>query len=154
MKKRQKVPRSPAPKKRRKTGASPRRGNGTFGADNDANLSGRPKTHAEVKEAFRAHTHQAREVLVEIMLDGRKKAADRVKAAAEILNRGWDKPRQTTELTGAGGGPLDVRTRTDMTTAEQHAKLQEIAAQARALVEASGQEARPATGGDAPAASE
>jgi hypothetical protein len=65
------------------------------------NPSGRPKTPQEVKDAFRKHTMEAKDVLVSIMNDAENKAGDRVRAAVTILNRAWGTPEQAVTVAGA-----------------------------------------------------
>ncbi len=65
------------------------------------NPSGRPKIPQEVKDAFREHTMDAKNVLVEIMMDQSQKGGDRVRAAETVLNRGWGTPEQAVSINGA-----------------------------------------------------
>jgi hypothetical protein len=74
---------------------------GKFGPGNKANPGGRPKTPQEVKDAFRAHTHEAKDVLVEVMRDKGAKPSERTKAAEVILNRAWGTPEQAVSVTGS-----------------------------------------------------
>lgn len=57
-----------------------------------------PSMNKELKEAFRDHTMDALETLVEIMLDKRARNFDRVRAAECILDRGWGRPNQQVEV--------------------------------------------------------
>lgn len=72
--------------------------------------AGRPKgavnkATADIKEAAQAYTEQALAVLVEVMQTG-DSAAARVAAANSVLDRGYGKPKQSVEATGANGSAL------------------------------------------------
>ena len=64
------------------------------------NPSGRKMIPAEVKEAFRAHTMEAKDTLLEIMRDKKAKSGDRVRASEVILNRAWGTPEQSVAVSG------------------------------------------------------
>lgn len=63
------------------------------------------KVTADVKEAAQQYTAEAVETLASIM---RLSESDQAKVAAvkEILDRGWGKAKQTSELTGPNGQNL------------------------------------------------
>lgn len=65
------------------------------------NPNGRPIIPEEVKNAFRAHTMEAKDTLVEIMKDKQAKAGDRVRASEVILNRAWGTPEQAIAVSGS-----------------------------------------------------
>lgn len=70
--------------------------------------AGRPsgaktKAGADVREAAQAFTDDAISTLAEIMKDSDNPAAARVAAANALLDRGYGKPKQETELTGDVG---------------------------------------------------
>lgn len=79
----------------------------TFVKGQSGNPGGRPKAEARVKELARAHTDAAIETLVKSL--GAESEGTRVAAAEALLNRGWGKPAQALEHTGADGGPLEVK---------------------------------------------
>ena len=75
--------------------------------------AGRPKgscnkataqARATLRERARECTGQALEALHDIAANGQSEAA-RVSAAVAILDRGYGRPTQTTELTSVDGGP-------------------------------------------------
>jgi Family of unknown function (DUF5681) len=70
------------------------------------NPSGRPKVIQVVRDLAREHTPEAIDTLAEIMTDEKAPHAQRIAAAAEILDRGWGKPMQTVE--GNVGNTLEV----------------------------------------------
>lgn len=65
------------------------------------NPNGRPKIPEDVKNAFRAHTMEAKNTLVEIMRDTENRAGDRVRAAEVVLNRGWGTPEHAIAVSGS-----------------------------------------------------
>lgn len=72
------------------------------------NPGGRPKDELGLKELARARTKEALETLVEVMGDKESPAAARVTAACALLDRGYGKPTQTTEITGKDGGAIQT----------------------------------------------
>jgi hypothetical protein len=52
----------------------------------------------ELKEAFREHSTDALEALVQIVNDKKARAGDRVRAAEVILDRGYGKPAQSVSV--------------------------------------------------------
>lgn len=77
------------------------------------NPGGRPKEDVTLKELARAHTEAALETLVGIMRSKKAAASARVSAACALLDRGYGKPVQSTELTGKDGGPIQTGDVTD-----------------------------------------
>jgi len=61
-----------------------------------------------LEELARAHTATALMTLVTISTSGESEAA-RVSAANALLDRGYGKPRQAVEHSGADGGPIEHR---------------------------------------------
>jgi hypothetical protein len=66
-----------------------------------------PEGKGELKALARTHTKEAVETLVAVMKSADKDAA-RVQAATALLDRGWGRPEQRTEVTGAEGESLTV----------------------------------------------
>ena len=79
---------------------------GTFQPGKSGNPGGRPKEAAEVKALAQEYGAEAIEKLVALL----RGEDDRVaKAAADsLLDRGFGKPGQAVEMTGADGGPLSL----------------------------------------------
>lgn len=68
------------------------------------NPSGRPKVDFEVREAARQYGSAAVTKLVELMEGEDNRLA--LAAAQALLDRGFGKPAQSVELTGADGGAI------------------------------------------------
>lgn len=88
-----------------KRGSRPgeRRGGRAPGTPNKAT-----KEHkGTLEQLARAYTTQALETLAHICTAGESEAA-RVSAANALLDRGYGKPVQATEVTGADGGPIET----------------------------------------------
>ena len=64
-----------------------------FQPGQSGNPGGRPKGESRVREAARAQTEAALDVLVAAMAD--EDARVRIKAAEVLLDRGWGKPPQS-----------------------------------------------------------
>lgn len=79
---------------------------GRFAKGHSGNPGGMPKGFAEVRALAREHTTDAIAALVDVAKSGGFEPA-RVSAAVAILDRGWGKPAQAVELTGAEGGPVE-----------------------------------------------
>jgi hypothetical protein len=60
----------------------------------------------DIAERAREHGDAALNVLIKIAKDDQQPAAARVGAANAILDRGYGKPMQAVEMTGANGGPI------------------------------------------------
>lgn len=63
------------------------------------NPGGRPAVIGELRDLARTHTPDAIKTLAGIMMQPKASATARVAAACAILDRGWGKPMQPTELT-------------------------------------------------------
>jgi len=74
-----------------------RKPNGQFAPGVSGNPGGRPKHLKEVVELAREHTPDAIKTLASIMQDEKQPPAARVRAAGELLNRGWGQPAQYIE---------------------------------------------------------
>lgn len=68
------------------------------------NPGGRPKTAGLVKEAAQSYGLEAVEKLAELMRSDQPAVAQ--KAAQTLLDRGFGRPEQSVEMTGADGSPL------------------------------------------------
>lgn len=79
-----------------------------FAKGQSGNPGGRPKDESGLRELARARTNDALATLAEIMVNKDAPPAARVSAACALLDRGYGKPTQTTELTGKEGGPIKV----------------------------------------------
>lgn len=66
----------------------------------------RNKLTADVKALAQLHGADAIGVLAEIMNDESHPPAARVAAAKELMDRGFGKSMQPTEITGEDGGPI------------------------------------------------
>lgn len=91
----------------------PGKGNGEgsrstrFGAGQSGNPGGR-KRDKELTALAREFTEEALKTLADVMRDAGQMARDRVKAAEVLLDRGWGKARESVEITGANGGPVQM----------------------------------------------
>lgn len=90
---------------------------------------------ATLSELARAHTATALATLVKVMRTGESDAS-KVAAANSILDRGYGKPRQSVEHSGAGGGPIQMVDLTKLSD-EQLAALEPVLA---ALASESGED--------------
>lgn len=68
------------------------------------NAGGRPRVAAIVKEAAQAYGLEAIDKLAELMRSDNPAVAQ--KAAQTLLDRGFGRPEQSVEMTGADGSPL------------------------------------------------
>jgi Family of unknown function (DUF5681) len=81
---------------------------GKFQKGQSGNPGGRPTVLAKVRALARQRTEDALQVLVEIATNKDASPAARVVAAVAVLDRGWGKPVQQTELGTPGGRELRV----------------------------------------------
>jgi len=72
------------------------------------NPGGRPRIVAEVRDLARRYTAEAVDTLVRICKSGKSESA-RVAAAQVLLDRGWGRPMQMTELSAIGSGEITFR---------------------------------------------
>ena len=63
------------------------------------NPNGRPKMPKDLKEAFKAASPKALEILKKILADPEAKDSDRLRAAEIILDRAYGKPAQAVDIT-------------------------------------------------------
>lgn len=100
-----------------------------FAPGKSGNPSGRPRyvlpDGRTLSELCRTYTEDAIQALVDVCTGADVPAAAKVAASQALLDRGWGKPAQALEVTGAGGGPLEHR---DMSVAPL-AVLEWLAAQ-------------------------
>jgi hypothetical protein len=86
------------------------------------------KATADIKALAQEYGAEAVATLAKIMGSGEQPAAARVSAAKELLERGYGKVSQPTELTGANGGPIETVGKIDLSglTLEQKRALASI----------------------------
>jgi len=72
------------------------------------NPGGRPKVVGEIRDLARQHTATAIDTLVQVCKSGESESA-RVAAAQVLLDRGWGRPLQMTELSAIGSGEITFR---------------------------------------------
>jgi Family of unknown function (DUF5681) len=70
------------------------------------NPGGRPKAVIDVRDLAREQTPLAIKALIEVASN--PDSSQRVQAAVALLDRGWGKPLQAVEHTGADGGPIEI----------------------------------------------
>ena len=73
------------------------------------NPGGRPKIPEDVKEACRAASIEAVDILLALMRSKDTNPGERIKAATTILNRAWGTPVQAVEVSGKEGEPLALK---------------------------------------------
>ena len=78
--------------------------NGKFKKGHSGNPGGRPKAALDVQELAREHTTEALNTLVQIMRKG--KYVERIHASRIIIERGWGRPMQASEVTTRELGPI------------------------------------------------
>jgi len=90
-----------------------------FPKGKSGNPKGRPKVllpdGRSLSDLAKEHTQNAIETLIEIMGDDGAPQTARITAANSLLDRGWGRPAQSVELTGANGGAIQH----EITTKEQ-----------------------------------
>ena len=86
---------------------------GAWKPGQSGNPNGRPKADKPIRDAAREHADEAIKALVGVLKDTEAPASAKVAAATALLDRAYGRPTQTTELTGADGGPLKLMTWAD-----------------------------------------
>jgi len=99
---------------------------GKFKPGVSGNPSGRPKIPEDIKEACKAASIEAIDILLTLMRSEDTNAGERIKAATTILNRAWGTPAQSIELTGKDGGPIET-----MSVEKRKARITELLAKAK-----------------------
>ena len=97
---------------------------GRFLKGHTGNPGGRPKILAEVLELARAHTNKAIDRLAQLMDSPEDDVA--LRAGEALLTRAWGRPLQSTQITGADGGAIDINVN-GMSDAELAVKAVEAA---------------------------
>lgn len=82
---------------------------GRFKPGVSGNPNGRPKIPQDIRDACRAASIEAINILLELMRSEDTNAGERIKAANTILNRAWGTPVASVEITGKEGGPIGFR---------------------------------------------
>lgn len=86
---------------------------GSFKPGQSGNPSGRPKKLHDVVTLAQTYTPLAMSTLAEIMRSKKSATASRVAASVALLERGWGKPVQPTEISGPNKGPVQTQDVTD-----------------------------------------
>lgn len=81
-------------------------GKGHWNTGVSGNAGGRTPNKATT--LAREYTVEAVAVVVAVMRDEGAEPAERLKAAFGIIDRGWGKPKEHVEHTGADGGPIPI----------------------------------------------
>jgi hypothetical protein len=88
--------------------AKNRAGGGKFAPGASGNPGGRPALPPELKEAARAMSPEALNILAKIMRNAKAPAAARVRAAESIMNRAYGTPPASVEVTNISDLPRIV----------------------------------------------
>ena len=87
-----------------------------FQAGRSGNPGGRPKALVDVQGLARKNTKEAIENLV-FWMQQRGEPQTSLRASIALLEIGWGRPAQRTELTGSAGGPVVCRWQDEPTLA-------------------------------------
>ena len=82
---------------------------GRFKPGVSGNPNGRPKIPQDIRDACRAASIEAINILLELMRSEDTNAGERIKAANTILNRAWGTPVQAVEVSGKDSAPLAIK---------------------------------------------
>ncbi len=69
---------------------------------------GRKPLPEDLRDRFQTAGPEALDMLLAVMRDKKARAADRIRAAEIILDRGWGKPRQAVEIDSSSGRECGV----------------------------------------------
>lgn len=81
---------------------------GQFKPGQSGNPGGRPVGTFKLALKAQEFGQEALDFIVEVMRDETEEKKNRMYAASEILDRGFGKPKQTSEVTGVEGGPFKL----------------------------------------------
>ena len=87
---------------------------GRFKPGQSGNPAGRPKEIGHLRELARERTEEALGTLISVMADEAAPASARVAAACAVLDRGYGRPIQATEISGKDGGPIATADMSDL----------------------------------------
>jgi len=100
-----------------------------FEKGKSGNPGGRPKEIGDLKIIARSHTKESIKTLVQVMKNKKSPAAARVTAACALLDRGYGRPVQMTELSGKEGTAIQFSDVTDLEVARRLAYFLQLAAE-------------------------
>lgn len=83
----------------------------------------RPKDETGLRVLARGKACEAINTLVKIMKSPQSPAAARVSAACALLDRGWGRPTQMTEIAGKDGGPIETKSTVKLTPLEAYLRV-------------------------------
>ncbi len=84
------------------------RHSGQFKKGQAANPGGRPKGIFALAKECQKYGMEAVEFVVAVMRNPEVETRDRLRAASELLDRGFGKAKVSTEVTGIEGGPVKL----------------------------------------------
>lgn len=84
------------------------RHSGQFKKGQVANPGGRPKGIFALAAECQKYGVEAVEFVVAVMRNSEAEVKDRLRAAQDLLDRGFGKPKVSTEITGVEGGPIEL----------------------------------------------
>lgn len=78
----------------------------SFKKGQSGNPSGRPKENLELQRICRTHGPDIVDFYLKVVKDKEQETSDRITAARLILEYGYGKPKQQTEIVGENEGPV------------------------------------------------